>query len=112
VDLEIPLGEVTDELERLMRHLEPCGMGNPAPVFGIREVEFRQPQVVGQGHLKGILQSGETRIEAIGFQLADRVSWLSGAPVDAAVRLERNEFMGRNTLQARLVAVTPASSGP
>ena len=112
VDLEIPLGEVTDELERLMRHLEPCGMGNPAPVFGIREVEFRQPQVVGQGHLKGVLQSGATRIEAIGFQLADRVTWLSGGPVDVAVRLERNEFMGRNTLQARLVAVTPAGSEP
>jgi len=112
VDLEIPLGEVTDELERLMRHLEPCGMGNPAPVFGVRDVDFRQPQVVGQGHLKGILASGDTRIEAIGFQLADRVTWLSGQPVDAAVRLERNEFMGRNTLQARLVAVTPASSEP
>jgi hypothetical protein len=40
VDLELPLGEVTDDLERLCRHLEPTGMGNPGPVFGVRGVTF------------------------------------------------------------------------
>src|SRR3989442_3081301 len=36
VDLELPLGLVSEELEKLMRYLEPCGPGNPAPVFGVR----------------------------------------------------------------------------
>src|SRR6266702_3929216 len=36
VDLELPLASVSEELERLIRHLEPCGAGNPAPVFGVR----------------------------------------------------------------------------
>jgi single-stranded-DNA-specific exonuclease len=46
VDLELPLAEVTDDLERLCRHLEPTGMGNPGPVFGVRGVTFAGRQVV------------------------------------------------------------------
>lgn len=111
VDLELPLSEVTDDLERLCRHLEPTGMGNPGPVFGVRNVGFAGRQVVGSGHLKGLLRAGEHRVEAIGFQWADRVPWLGDEPVDAAIRLERNEFGGRSTLQARLVALAP-SVGP
>jgi single-stranded-DNA-specific exonuclease len=108
VDIELGLHELTDDLERLMRHLEPTGMGNPAPVFGVRNVEFRNPQVVGQGHLKGLLRASDRSVEAIGFQLAERVPWLGSGPVDAAIRLERNEYYGRSSLQARLVALSPA----
>lgn len=112
VDVELGLSEITDDLERLCRHLEPCGMGNPGPVFGLRGVTFANRQVVGQGHLKGLLQEGNHRVEVIGFQWADRVPWLDDRPVDAAVRLERNEFGGRSALQARLVALTPSAVGP
>ena len=66
--------------------------------------------MVGQGHLKGLLCQGELSVETIGFQWADRVPWLCDDPVDAAIRLERNDYLGRNTLQARLVALTPAVS--
>jgi hypothetical protein len=64
---------------------------------------------VGSNHLRGVLAAGSRRLEAIGFQWADRVPWLGQAPVDAAFKLERNEWNGRSTLQARLVALTPAA---
>lgn len=108
VDLEIALDGATDELERLVRHLEPCGTGNPAPVFGVRRAQFAEWQTVGQNHLKGNLRQGDQRLAAIGFQLADRArAWVGRGPVDAAFRLERNEFRGASTLQARLVAIAP-----
>jgi single-stranded-DNA-specific exonuclease len=107
VDLEITLTHVTDELERLCRHLEPCGMGNPAPVFGVRGVGFTRRQVVGVNHLRGVLQHDEGGLGAIGFQLADRVPWLSDSPIDAAFRLEQNEFRGLTSLQARLLSLIP-----
>lgn len=107
VDLEITLTAASDELERLCRHLEPCGMGNPAPVFGVRGVGFAGRQRVGTNHLRGSLQQGGGTLGAIGFQLADRVPWLGDAPVDAAFRLEQNEFRGLTTLQARLLSLTP-----
>ena len=109
VDLVVSLDEVTRDLERLCRHLEPCGSGNPSPVFGVRGVRFAGWSVLRNGHLKGMLDDGRTRVAAIGFQLADRVPWLGEGPVDAAFRIECNEWQGQTTLQARLCALTPAS---
>ena len=111
VDLEIGLGEVSDDLERLSRHLEPCGMGNPGPVYLVRGAALVNPSYVGQKseHLRGFLKDGQGGVAAIGFQFADRVGPLDEQPVDAAFRLERHEFRGQRYLQARLVALTPSS---
>jgi single-stranded-DNA-specific exonuclease len=110
VDLEIGLHEVTHELERLCRYLEPCGHGNPGPVFGVRGVRFTNRSTVGNGHLKGVLEDGRTRLPVIGFQWSDRVSWLTDDLVDAAFRIECNEWNGMITLQARLCALSPHST--
>jgi single-stranded-DNA-specific exonuclease len=107
VDLELRLEEATGELERMCRYLEPCGAGNASPVFGVRGVRFTGRSRVGNGHLKGTLDDGATRLAAIGFQWADRVPWLGDGPVDAAFRLDSNEWNGHTTLQARLCALTP-----
>jgi single-stranded-DNA-specific exonuclease len=109
VDLEIGLHEVTYDLERLCRYLEPCGTGNASPVFGVRQVRLAGRARVGQGHLKGTLDDGRYRLPAIGFQWADRVPWLSDDPVDAAFRLEVNEWNGLMSLQARICALGPAA---
>lgn len=109
VDLEIRLGEASVDLERLCHHLEPCGMGNPGPVFLTRGVALVNWQFVGPNadHLRGYLRDGTGGLATIGFQFADRAGWLDDRPVDAAFRLERNEYRGQATLQARLIALAP-----
>jgi len=107
VDLVLDLHEINRDLERLCRYLEPCGQGNPSPVFGVRGIRFTSRSVVGNGHLKGALDDGRTRLWAIGFQWADRVPWLSDGLVDAAFRIECDEYNGLSSLQARLCALTP-----
>ncbi len=107
VDLEIGLHEATHELERLCRYLEPCGQGNASPVFGVRGVRVANRSNVGNGHLKGVLDDGRTRVPVIGFQWSDRVPWLGDELVDAAFRIECNEWNGMVTLQARLCALSP-----
>lgn len=109
VDLEVRLDEISPELERLGRHLEPCGTGNPGPVLGVRGARFTQRARVGNGHLKGVLDDGTARLSAIGFHWADRVPWLNDAPVDVAFRVETNEWQGQVSLQARLCALAPSS---
>ena len=112
VDLVLGLGEVTHDLERLCRHLEPCGMGNPSPVFGVRGVRMAGHGRVGTNHLKGSLDDGRSQVAAIAFQWADRVPWLGPSTLlDAAFKVECNEWNGRTTLQARLVALTPHAPG-
>jgi single-stranded-DNA-specific exonuclease len=108
VDLELAPGELNEALERLGRHLEPCGMGNPAPVFGVRDVRLVAPRMVGSNHLKASLEASGRSIDAIAFNWADRAAAFSDGAVDVALRLERNEWQGRSSLQARLLALAPA----
>ncbi len=112
VDLVVGLGDVTPDLERLIRYLEPCGMGNPSPVLGARGVRFEGARRVGNGHLKGALAGEGGRLSAIGFGWAERAPWIApgqAAPaVDCAFRLEENEWQGTVSLQARVVALSPA----
>ena len=107
VDLEVTLDQVTDELEQWGRQLEPCGMGNPGPVFGVRNVRLASTRLVGKNHLKGILSSGSRGLETIAFGWADRFAEFGGDIVDAAFRLERNEWNGRSILQARALSLAP-----
>src|SRR5213594_3102633 len=99
VDLELPLGMVSEELQRLMRHMEPCGPGNPATVFGVRGARAVGSRRVGVNHLRFTLDDGSGILPAIGFQWADQVpeDWLR-QPLDVAFRLERDEWEGRTTL--------------
>ena len=109
VDLEVPLGLMNEDLERLIRHLEPCGAGNPAPVFGVRNVRAVGARRVGTNHLRFTLDDGSGVLPAIGFRWADVVpeGWLT-QPLDVAFRLERDEWQGRTTLQARVAALSPS----
>jgi single-stranded-DNA-specific exonuclease len=109
VDLELPLAKLSDDLERLIRHLEPCGAGNPAPVFGVRGARAVDARRVGTNHLRFLLDDGSGAIPAIGFQVADRVpaEWLA-QPLDVAFRLERDEWQGRSKLQARVATIAPS----
>jgi single-stranded-DNA-specific exonuclease len=109
VDLEVTLDEVTDNLEKWTRELEPCGMGNPGAVFGVRNVRLQNSRVVGTNHLKGVLSNGKRSVDTIAFGWADRSVSFAESPLDVAVRLERNEWNGRSVLQARAVALAPAA---
>src|SRR5216117_3245382 len=109
VDLELPLGLVSDELEKLIRYLEPCGPGNPAPVFGVRQARAVGARRVGTNHLRFTLDDASGALPAIAFQWADAIPdhWLAER-LDVAFRLERDEWQGRTTLQARVAAMAPS----
>lgn len=109
IDLMVPLAQLTERLERLLRHFEPCGAANPAPVLGVMGARATERRVVGANHLKFVLRDAAHRLEAIGFGWADRVDegWVNG-PLDVAVRLETNEWRGTETLRARVVDLKPS----
>lgn len=110
IDLVIELAEATADLEKHCRRLEPCGLGNPAPVFGVKDVMLDSPKQVGNGHLKATLTDGTVRLPAIGFGMFEQLESLGHGPVDAAFRLEQNEWNDRTSLQARLLALRPAGA--
>jgi single-stranded-DNA-specific exonuclease len=109
VDLELPLGLVSEELEKLIRYLEPCGPGNPAPVFGVRRARAVGARRVGTNHLRFTLDDESGVLPAIAFRWADAIPehWLAER-LDVAFRLERDEWQGQTTLQARVASIAPA----
>jgi single-stranded-DNA-specific exonuclease len=105
VDLDLPLGDATDDLERLLRHLEPFGIGNPGPLFVARGVRVASNAArIGANGVKFAVEAPQGLIEAVGWGLSERAGELrTGASMDIAYKLERNEFRGRSTLQLGLV---------
>jgi len=75
-------------------------------VRGARAVGARR---VGTNHLRFTLDDGSGVLPAIGFRWADVVpdAWLAH-PLDVAFRLERDEWEGRTTLQARVASLAPS----
>src|SRR5829696_2287424 len=104
IDLEVALADLTPGFEALLRHLEPCGMGNPSPMLLTRGVRLAAPpRVVGQGGLKLRLQTENESLEAIGWSLGGRIGEIDvNRPLDIAFRLERDDYQGVSRLQARL----------
>jgi single-stranded-DNA-specific exonuclease len=104
IDLEVALDDLTPGFESLLRHLEPCGVGNPSPMLLTRGVRLAAPaRTVGQGGLKLRLQTSDEPLEAIGWSLGHRIGEIDvGRPLDIAFRLERDEYQGVSRLQAKL----------
>jgi single-stranded-DNA-specific exonuclease len=104
VDLELPLDHANEELEALLRHMEPCGIGNPSPLFVARRVTVAAPpRVVGKDGLKVTLNANGSELVAIGWGMGPRIKDLGvGATIDIAFRLERDVYLDRARLQARL----------
>jgi single-stranded-DNA-specific exonuclease len=104
VDLELPFSEATDELESLLRYIEPCGVGNPSPLLVSRAVTVAAPpRTVGKDGLKLSLYGDGRELTALGWGMAPRARELDvGATIDVAYRLERDEYKGESRVQARL----------
>ncbi|HEY4132186.1 MAG TPA: single-stranded-DNA-specific exonuclease RecJ [Gemmatimonadaceae bacterium] len=104
VDLELPFEDVTEELESLLRHLEPCGMGNPSPLLVSLGVTVAGPaRTIGKDGLKVPLHSNGRDLVALGWGMASRARELDvGATIDIAYRLERDDYKGESRIQARL----------
>jgi single-stranded-DNA-specific exonuclease len=107
VDLDIALSEATPDLEALLRHFEPFGMGNATPVLAASGVRLAgPPRVLRNGHLKLRIAADGVELDAIGWGMGHIAQSLSTtAPIDVAFRLERDEWNGESRLQARLADV-------
>lgn len=111
-DVELTLEKADLELVHWLSYLGPHGMGNPGPLFQARGVLVDGARVVGEGHLKASLRQGAAKVDGIGFGLAERIppERVGNGRYDALFRLERNEWRGRVSVQAKLVDLRPVGT--
>lgn len=96
VDVECRLSDFQETFFEQFTQIGPFGMGNPEPVFLIRDVEPRLPgQVLKEKHWKIMLQQGSAMLSAIWFNAP--IGRTPPPPWDVAVKLQRQFWRGRES---------------
>jgi len=113
VDAEVTLSEANLVLMDELQKLEPCGMGNPRPVFLVRKAEVAtDPKVVGSDgrHLKLWLRQGTTTMDAIAFGKGAMASSLigKGTRLNVVFELEHNDYQGVKKIQMKIQEIAVA----
>jgi single-stranded-DNA-specific exonuclease len=99
-DGELSEQEMTVEFAELLQQAGPWGQEFPEPVFdGVFDVI--QSRIVGQRHLKLVIRKpdGIMLIDAIAFFMDQPENWLGLRQINAAYKLDINEFRGNRNVQ-------------
>ena len=101
VDAEVNLEQMDWPLFYELAALEPFGMGNPTPVFGIEGLRvLAAPRVLQEKHLKLKVGQAAHMLDVLGWGWASRAPVLAaGHQVDLAFTLEQNSYQERLNLQ-------------
>ena len=111
VDAEVALSQMSWDLQRGLAELEPCGYGNPQPLFLSRNVQVQRHWTVGRDgrHLKLALSDSGALWDGIAFRQGE---WAGRLPdrVDIVYQLEVNEWNDRQRLQLNVQDIQPAAA--
>jgi single-stranded-DNA-specific exonuclease len=110
VDCELPLRAVDGGCLADLARLEPFGTGNHEPLFLSRNVRVRDRRIVGEHHLKLVLEQDGRTIQAIGFGMGD-LSVAAGDQIDVLYGVLANEWNGNISAELRLRDLRPAGAG-
>jgi single-stranded-DNA-specific exonuclease len=109
IDAEVSLSEITGNLMREIRLLEPLGFGNPEPLLGSKALEVMSSRIVGNNHLKIKLRQKSQYIDAIGFGMGDDIGLLDlSTAIDAVYTPTINEWNNKKSIQLVLRDFRPS----
>ena len=98
-------------LARMLANLEPYGMGNERPVFGVKDAAVVAISAVGvdNKHLRLQIEKDGTRVNCIGFGMGEYQRMIrAGDKVHIAFRLDINTYQGTESVQLQLVDIKTA----
>ena len=112
VDMAVSLQHLTVEAVESLDLLEPCGTGNPRPVFLLRGAQVHTMSQVGRGrHLKLRLESRGTALDAIYFSnQGSELGLYPGCRADVVFYPQINDFRGVRSVQLQVVDLRLAPS--
>ncbi len=103
IEMLLPSSKISKKLVKQLEDLEPCGLGNPYPIFATKAMMISDIRSLSEGkHLKCKFDD----IDAIAFSFGRLASLLQlGQLVDVAYTLELNTFNGSTNLQLKVVDI-------
>ncbi|MDP8237615.1 MAG: single-stranded-DNA-specific exonuclease RecJ [Candidatus Hatepunaea meridiana] len=104
IDDEFQLDEISFDIVHQLEELAPFGPKNPKPCFVSYDLEVvGVPRIVGKNHLKFKVGQNGTVIDAIAFNMGDKIQQLKNNRVlDMVYFAEENRWMDRVALQLRV----------
>lgn len=103
---ELSLDAVED-----LQSLEPCGCGNPKPVFALMGIDLSSdPRIVGSNHLKFSVAGGAQDFEVIGFGMGELLGELRqcSGPIDLAFQPRISTWRGAKQVELQLEGFRPS----
>ncbi len=91
----------------LLEVLEPCGAGNPVPLFGLSRMQLDNIAAIGGGkHVRLSLSRDGVRINAVKFQTRpEDLPIPCGSVVNCVVSLEKNVYRGNISVSVRMIDI-------
>lgn len=107
IDAEINFAEITENFYNIICRMEPFGPENMRPVFIAKNcVDFGYSKLLKEAHIKFVLRQNETILNGIGFNMAEKFSFLQNQkPIDVVFTLDENEWNGNKTIQLKVVDI-------
>ncbi len=108
IDGALTAAGVTDDLIDLLGRVGPYGQGNPAPRFAFPATHVKFAKIVGEAHVRCVLQSADgSRLEGIAFRaagspLGDMLLGAGGMPLHIAGSVKRSSFNGRERVEVHI----------
>ncbi len=118
IEAIVQLEEITPELIRYLKRLEPFGPDNPEPIFASTELEVvGYPRRMGRTgeHLKFKVRAGKTVLSAIAWQRSKEILNLPiGKPgnLDICYTLTTDEFNGKKQIQLNILDLRTTKGRP
>lgn len=100
IDCLLQPSELSTEIPRCIQAIEPFGMGNPSPLFGLYGMVLSEITPVGGGkHLRVNVSKGNYTVRCMKFGTTlEEFPYKTGDMLDLAVTLDAKEYNGKNTL--------------
>jgi single-stranded-DNA-specific exonuclease len=105
IDAELRFDSIRPSFYNTLARMEPFGPANAQPVFVARKVVDRgYCRIVKEQHIKFSLFQDDTRMNGIGFGLAEKFPLLTlGQPIDVVFTLDENEWNHQKSLQLKVI---------
>lgn len=107
IDFRLNPAGMSVDMAFAIKSLEPFGLGNPVPVFGIFGAKIEKITAIGAGkHLKLLCRKNGNAFQALLFNVTpDQFCFMVGDTVDLAVTLDTNLYQGQCNLSVLIKAV-------
>jgi single-stranded-DNA-specific exonuclease len=106
IDAEIQLQQINWQIYDQLQSLEPCGIGNPKPVFLCRGLRVVDSGVVGNDNLRVVIQKGGRRLTGLAYRRGDLAGAVGGASeIDLVFSIGVNSGQDSRSLQLQILDI-------